>query len=335
MVGQGIVFNGVSGSWLITSYTSPTQVVVSGTVGAGGGGGGRAFSVGYHTGTPFFQLVTGSSAYYLDIEGITFNGTANGRTATYCLDLATANGDVTVTNCRATASTNSGIRVLARRCHLSGTVVYAAGSHGFELTSTALNDLRMVGCEAYSNANDGFNISGSSEGTALIECIAHNNTRHGFQFAGSNRSTLVVRCVAAANAQHGFDMSSGVDLHVIGCVSANNGTTSSHRQFSFGTTTNGTRALVLLGNAAFAAGSTVATDATDASSGQLASLSASPLRSTAVGTFDGRLANSFRRSLSTYVPGLAGLGVSQTSPPGLSQVDPPGAGGGSRVLSRP
>lgn len=286
--------------------------------------------------TPLVQLVTGTSGYYFDFANIIFNGTNDGRSATHCFDCNTANGDITFTNCRFTnaGASGNGLRVVSQRIQLTRCRFDTNATHGLYATSSSLNSLRVFNCESFSNSFDGFNMEGTSEGGTLVECLSHNNSRHGFQFASSNRSTLVHHCVAANNAQHGFDLSSGVDLCLRGNVSCNNGTTSSHRQFNFGTTTRGTRTLTVDGNLAFAAGSTVVTDATDLDSSQLTTASASPIRILAASTFDGRLLPALRRTQRLVTENI-GAGVTQTNPPGLSIVDPPGSSGDQRVLLRP
>lgn len=287
----------------------------------------------FTTGTALFETA-GSNPLYLDIESLAFNGSANTKTANRCINLNIANGDVWINNCRFTAATGDGVRSVSSRTAISRSRSYTNGQHGFYLTSSALNNARLFACEAHGNTADGFNLDGSSEGSTLIECLSHNNGSDGFETAASNRSTLFLRCVAAANTQHGFNLASGVDLHLLGNVSTNNGSTSSHRQFSFGTTTMGTRVLVADGNIAYAAGSTVVTDATDTVSGQIQSLTATPIRATAAASFDGRLLPALRRTLSSLTS-IIGANVTQTNPPGLSIVDPPGSSGDQRVLLRP
>ena len=287
----------------------------------------------FTTGTALFETA-GSNPLYLEIESLAFNGSANTKTANRCINLNIANGDVWINNCRFTAATGDGVRSVSSRTAISRSRSYTNGQHGFYLTSSALNNARLFACEAHGNTADGFNLDGSSEGSTLIECLSHNNGSDGFETTASNRSTLFLRCVAAANTQHGFNLASGVDLHLLGNVSTNNGSTSSHRQFSFGTTTMGTRVLVADGNIAYAAGSTVVTDATDTVSGQIQSLTATPIRATAAASFDGRLLPALRRTLSSLTS-IIGANVTQTNPPGLSIVDPPGSSGDQRVLLRP
>lgn len=289
----------------------------------------------FTAGTPLVQLVTGTNPYYLEFSNITFNGTANGRQASHCFDANTGNGDVRFHDCRFTGGSGNGLRVVSQRVQVARCLFDSNLTHGIYTTSSANNSLRVFGCESHSNTSDGFNIESAGEGASLIECVAHNNGRDGFAFASSNRSTNVHRCVAANNTQHGFNMGSGVDLCVRGCVSAGNGSTSSHRQFSFGTTTSTSRVLTFEGNAAYAAGSTVATDATDLSTAQLTTVTSTPIRSTAASSFDGRLLPALRRTLGTLIAGVYGLSNTQTTPPGFSQLDPPGSSGDQRVLLRP
>lgn len=287
----------------------------------------------FTTGTSLFETVTGTSAYYLDIVSLAFNGSANAKTALRCVNLNQANGDIVLTNCRFTAATGDGFRTVSSRTALSRCRSFSNGQHGFYNTSSALNNIRLFACEASSNTADGFNVDGSSEGVSLVECVSHNNGSDGFEFAASNRSPLVLRCTAAANAQHGFNLGAAVDAHLIGNVSTNNGSTSSHRQYSFGATTAGTRALNLEGNVACAAGSTVVTDATDTTAAQILAVTTTPIRNTSASAFDARLTGSFRAALRSLIRKLIGVGVAATDAPGLGTFTAGGAGG-DRVLPR-
>lgn len=273
----------------------------------------------FTAGTPLVQLVTGTNPYYLEIDSIIFNGNANGRQASHCFDANTGNGDIAFTNCRFTAGSGNGLRIVSQRIQAHRCVTDANLTHGVYATSSANNNLRLDNCESHSNSFEGFNIEGTSEGAALIECLAHNNGRHGFSFVSSNRSTLVFRCIAAANAQHGFDLAAGVDLCLRGCVASGNGTTASHRQFNFGGTSSVARTLTFDANAAFAAGSAVITDATDLLPGQIITLAAAPLRNTAAAAFDGRLTGPARSALRSTMRRRGGVGFpTVTDAPGLS-----------------
>ncbi len=283
----------------------------------------------FTTGTALITS-TFAAAAYLDIEGIRFNGSANTKTATYCINLNAANGNVTLLDCKFTGATVDGLRIVPPRVQATRCMAYSNGSRGILALSGATAGLRLQNCEAYSNTFDGITADATGgEGVSIVECLSHHNGRHGFQISGSNRSALLKRNVASGNGQHGFDLSGAFDIYAEGNIAVGNGTTSSHYQFYFNSTSFGSRAMTMLGNYAGASGSALNTDATNLSTAQLTTGTSDVLRSSAVGTYDGRLKPSAAQTLRALVGMSRGVSGTFNAPPGLSLANAAAGGGGS------
>lgn len=280
----------------------------------------------FTTGTALITS-TFAAAAYLDIDGIKFNGSANTKTATYALNLNAANGNVTLTDCAFTGATVDGLRIVPPRVHVVRSKFYSNGSRGLFALSGSTDSLRVEKCEAYSNTFDGFGAdSTGGEGVVFSECLSHHNVRHGFQISGSNRSAILKRNVSSGNGQHGFDISAAIDIYAEGNVAVGNGTTASHYQFYFGSTSFGSRAQTMIGNYAGASGSALNTDATDLSTAKLLTGDSTVLVDPALATYDGRLNGPGRVALRSIITLLRGAGTTFSTAPGLS---PAATGGGS------
>jgi len=302
------------------------------TVGDHIGNVGREYVSGTITVEPSSAFTTGTalittSGAYLDIDGIRFNGTANGDTATFALSLGTSLGYNTVKHCVFTGCTNSGVNAASRFVCLYNCTAHGNTFEGFVMSSVALNDIRLFGCEAYSNGRDGFRVSGSGDGVLISNCVSHHNSGTGFDCVSTTRSVCMIQCVASHNALHGFSLAGGSVGHVIGCVSVANGTTSSHRQYDFTGTSWGTNGQTFEGNYAGASGSAVNTNATNLTTAQLTTGSAEVLVNTTAGTYDGRLTTGAKNTLAALVSIVRGAFNRYTVPPGLSQSASGGGGG--------